>query len=305
MARGWIATCALAAACLAVPSAQQPATVFRADADLTHVAVTVTDRRGTPVTTLSADDFEILEDGQLQTIRYFARGSEDSAPDLYAGIMLDSSESMIKDRSMSHGAAIKFLNRLPEARELTLVDFDTEIRIGRFSQDNFPRLVERIRSRQESGWTALYDAFVVYLGGAWTNPGRSVLVAVTDGGNSRSSASYTDVLSAVRASTNVTIYVVGLVENQSPDVRSESRVRLSRIAEESGGEAIFPYSMKQVEEAYDRIVAGIHGQYSIGYVSSNRSRNGAWRSLKVRLRGPRSKDLRIRSREGYFAPAAR
>jgi Ca-activated chloride channel family protein len=281
--------------------AQQGRSVFRSEADLTHFAVTVTDRRGNVVPSLSVEDFEIVEDGEPQTIKYFARLTEASGPDFRAGLMLDTSESMIKDLEMSRTAAIRFLNRLPDAKDLTLVDFDTDIRVGRFSQENFPRLVERIRSTKGEGWTALYDAFVVYVDGAVSEDGHHVLVAFTDGGDSRSASKFGDVITAVRASANVMIYIVGFLENQSSQTRGEQRVRLERIADESGGRAIFPYSMKQIDEAYDRIVAEIHGQYSLGYVSSNPRRDGRWRSVKIRLRKD-SRDLRVRTRSGYFAP---
>jgi Ca-activated chloride channel family protein len=283
----------------AAAAAQQ---IFRSEADLTHFGVTVVDRRGESVPHLTADDFEILEDGKPQVIRYFARGVDGSAPDLHAGIMLDTSESMAADRDLSHSAAIKFLNRLPEAKDLTLLDFDTEIRLGRFSQDDFPRLVERIRSRKAEGYTALYDAFFVYLDRSVAVDGRSVLVALTDGGDSRSTTSFAAIVDTVRASTNVTIYVIGFVENQSPSMRLEQQVRLSRIAEESGGIAIFPYSMKQIESAYDRIATELRSQYSLGYVSTNTRRDGRWRKVKIRIRRPELKDLRVRTREGYFGP---
>ena len=52
---------------------------------------------------------------------------------------------MDADIKMSRSAAIKFLNTMNYARDMTLVDFDTEVRVTKFSQQDFPRLVERIR----------------------------------------------------------------------------------------------------------------------------------------------------------------
>ncbi len=202
---------------------------------------------------------------------------------------------------MSRTAAIKFLNRLPDAKDLTLVNFDTEVRVGRFSQDDFPLLVERIRSRKGEGWTALYDAFALYLAGAADNQGRTVLVAFTDGGDSRSKLDFGDVIEYVRAS-NATIYAVGFLEHQSASLKHEQQIRLSRIAEESGGLAIFPYSMKQIESAYDKILAEIRAQYSLGYISTNAARDGRWRKVKIRVLRPDLKDVRVRTRSGYFAP---
>jgi VWFA-related protein len=50
---------------------QQPKPVFRTGADLVRVDVSVLDKHGAPVTNLTADDFELTEDGDRQEIRSF------------------------------------------------------------------------------------------------------------------------------------------------------------------------------------------------------------------------------------------
>lgn len=301
MSTGVVVVAAIVATSLVAVAAQQPRSIFRSATDLVYFGVTVTDRRGNVVTGLTEQDFEIVEEGQKQTVSHFAGGTETSALDLHAGLMFDTSESMVADLDVSRTAAIKFLNRLPDAKDLTLVDFDTEVRVGVFSQDDFPRLVDRIRSRKGKGWTALYDAFAVYLTGAVENLGRTVLVAFTDGGDSRSKTNFSEVVDLVRASS-VTIYAVGFLEHQTSSLRAEQQIRLSRIAEESGGLAVFPYSMKQIEAAYDKILAEIRAQYSLGYVSTNTGRDGRWRRVRIRVLRPDLKDVRVRARAGYFAP---
>ena len=37
------------------------------------------------------------------------------------------------------------------AVDITLVDFDTEVRVARFGHDDYPRLIERIRGRKPDG----------------------------------------------------------------------------------------------------------------------------------------------------------
>ena len=283
-------------------AAQQP--VFRAQTDLVTVGVTVRDRTGSPVADLSQADFTVTEDGRAQTVTYFARGDqENGAVETHVGLLLDTSSSMGADIELARKAAVRFLNTLSDAVDMTLVDFDTEVRVTRYTQQDFPRMVERIRSRKLLGnATALYDALGVYLDGAAEADGRTVLVIFTDGGDTRSSIPFRDVMNLLRAA-DVTVYSVGFLEHQPTSVRTEQRLRLMQMAEETGGESVFPVSMKQIESAYDRVVAGIRAQYTLGYTSTNSARDGRWRRVEVKVaRTERSRDLRVLTRKGYFAP---
>ena len=58
---------------------QRPPT-FRTGTNVIRVDATVTDRNGTPLTTLTADDFEIQEDGKPQAITSFKFISADGQP---------------------------------------------------------------------------------------------------------------------------------------------------------------------------------------------------------------------------------
>ena len=280
--------------------AQQP--TFRAGTELVNFAVTVTDARGNSLTDLTREDFEIIEEGTPQVVQYFARGDDlETGPELHVGLLFDTSGSMDADIKLSRSAAIKFLNTMSHAQDMTLVDFDTEVRVTRFSQQDFPRLVERIRSRKPEGFTAMYDALGVYLDGATHGPGRKILVVFTDGGDTRSAIRFGDALTLIRAS-DVTVYSIGFLQNQSSGGRADQRLRLTQLAAESGGDAFFPSSMKQVEEAYDTIVSQVRAQFSLGYVSTNTATDGSWRKVEIRVRRPDAKGARIRTRKGYFAP---
>jgi VWFA-related protein len=224
-----------------------------------------------------------------------------AAPELHIGLLFDTSGSMGADIALSRSAAVRFLNLLPEAKDITLVDFDTEVRVARYGQQDFPRLVERIRARKPSGFTAMYDALGVYLDGASAMQGRKILVIFTDGGDTNSAIRFDDVVTLVRAS-DVTVYSVGFLENQLGSVRAEQRLRLTQLAGESGGEAFFPSEMKQIEQAYDRILAQIRAQYTVGYISTNAATDGRWRKVEIKLRRPNARDLRVQARKGYFAP---
>lgn len=152
------------------------------------------------MTGLTREDFEVLEDGKAQSLGY-CQGDGDNAPPMHLGLMVDASGSMQNDIKLAQGAAIKFLNMLPEAQDITLVDFDTQVRITRYPQRDFPRLVERIRQRKPDGWTALYDALGTYLDGADRQDGRKVMVMYTDGADSRSALSMSETMTLLKAST--------------------------------------------------------------------------------------------------------
>ena len=296
----------LALASLAVPD-HALAQTFRAGVEVVSFGVIVTDRRGNFITDLNPEDFTIVEEDDPQTLRLFARGDqtvgtlggdEAGRQELHVGLLFDTSGSMGEDLKLSRSAAIRFLNMLPDADDMTLVDFDTEVRVAKYGQADFPRLVERIRNRKPDGWTALYDALGVYLDGAHYDKGRKILVLYTDGGDTRSQVSFSEVMEFVRAA-DVTVYAIGLLEHQSSSVKAEQRMRLQQISEATGGEAFFPFSMKDVETAYEKILAQIRAQYSLGYVSTNTKTDGQWREVEITVKRP---DLRIRTRKGYFAP---
>jgi Ca-activated chloride channel family protein len=284
-------------------SAQQ-VPVFRATIDLVNVGVTVTDKKGGLVSDLVADDFDVFEDGRKQTIRYFAAGGVEAGtagPPMHLGVLPDVSESMGEDMGFTKTAAIKFLNTLTDAADITVVDFDTEVRVARYSQNEFPRVVERIRQKKASGWTALYDAIGVYLDGAAGQDGRKIMLLYTDGGDTRSSMSRAELMDLLKAS-DATVYAIGALEHQSAFSRNEQRMILQQIADTTGGRAFFPTSVKEIDGVYEKVVAEIRAQYTIGYVSTNEKTDGAWRKVEVRMAHKDARDLRLRARRGYFAP---
>lgn len=286
-------------------AAQRP--TFSSGIDLVHVGVTITDDDGNLITDLTADDFEVLEDGKPQEISYFSVGLESDAEliPLHLGLLFDMSESMGRSERFQKTAAIRFLNTLTYAADMTVVDFDTEVRVGRYGQEDFGRLIERIRGRRPAGYTALYDALGVYLDGAFEQDGRKVLVLYTDGEDTRSRLTAREARDLLRAS-DVTVYAVGFQESLRSQQRMRQRMLLNRLTEITGGYSYFPGSVDDLDEIYGRIAEELDGRYSLGFVSTNGRRDGAWRELEVRLRDPDRRDdlrdARVRVREGYFAP---
>jgi len=284
-------------------SAVQQVPVFRGGVDLVSLGVTVTDDKGRLVTDLTAEDFDVAEDGKKQSITDFAagRGQPGRSPALHLGLLLDVSESMGEGIDFTKTAAIRFLNAFREAVDITVVDFDTDVRVARYSQREFARVVERIRQQKARGWTALYDAIAVYVDGAAGQDGRKIMLLYTDGGDTTSAIRYRELLDLLKAS-DVTVYVIGRFERQTPSGPNQQRLTLQEMSDITGGQAFFPTSVRDLGAAYDTVLAQIDAQYLLGYQSTNTRTDGAWRKVEINVVKRGGGNYRLRSRKGYFAP---
>jgi Ca-activated chloride channel homolog len=279
----------------------QDQTLFRGRTDLVSVGVTVAAKRHRFVTNLSAGDFAVYEDGRPQQIFAFASGVQPGPP-LHIGVLLDVSGSQGLDLEFTQRAVIKFLASVPDAVDVTFIDFASHVRGGRYSQSDFPRLVRRVRDLTAGGETSLYDAIGLYLDGASEQDGRKVMVLYTDGGDTYSSLSFDSLMTLLKAS-DVTIYAIGALEQQPMMAQVTQRALLAKIAEETGGTAFFPGGVKDLSQIYEQVRGEIQAQYTIGYVSSNEKTDGTWRKIEIKITCPDSKSLRVRARKGYYAPS--
>jgi Ca-activated chloride channel family protein len=286
---------------VAAPSQLEPqAPIFRQRIDLVNVAVTVAGKKHQLVTDLSAHDFAVYEDGKPQQISAFASGTE-TLPTLHIGVLLDVSASQQSDLGFTQTGVIKFLASLPDAVDMTFIDFASHVRGARYAQREFPFLVERVRALRAGGETALYDAIGLYLDGAIEQDGRKVMVLYTDGGDTSSRLSLGKLMKMLKAS-DVTVYAIGSFRNLPISMQFPQRAYLANIAEATGGTAFFPSSVKDLDRIYEQVLGEVRAQYTIGYVSTNEKSDGAWRKVKVKITRADAKNLRVRARKGYYAP---
>ena len=277
--------------------AAQGAPLIRTGVDLVHFNVIVTDKKGAFVHGLSAEDFQVVEEGALQTLSVFAAGNRDVPTDLHLGILVDVSGSM-GDLEDVRRITVEILNRLPEATGYTLVIVGDEARVAHFTRAEFGALLDRVRriNQKEPESTALWDGFRSYIGRVAEQPGRHALVAFTDGRDTSSTATFEHVLRDLRSAA-VTVFGVGFGHTNG----SAQGLRLSQVAARTGGITMFPNGPDQMDEVHRRIVTEVRSQYGLGYVSTDGRRDGRWREVRIRLIRPEHKDLRVRTRDGYFA----
>jgi Ca-activated chloride channel family protein len=278
---------------------------FRTGVSLVRVPVVVTARDGTLVRGLTKDDFQVVEDGKTQAIQYFAAGASSTAtPDggLHVGLLLDISESMTADLGQAATAAVRFVNALEEAQDVTLVDFDDEVRVARFQPNQYERLFERIRSRKAGGNTALYDAIAMYIRSVAGQDGQKVLLLYTDGGDSTSALSYGQLLKMLK-SNDVLVYSIGYISRMNQV--SQPQMQLTEMARQTGGESYFPGDPRELNAIYAKILDELSSRYTLGYLPANPAEDGKWRKIEVKLTRAGLEKARVRARPGYFAAVTR
>ncbi len=290
---------------LARPAAAQPAPpVFSSQVDVVKLTVVVRDRDGALVTDLGPEDFTVLENGRPQRLALFARAVEPGQEEVMAldlGLLMDTSESMLKQLRLSQQAAVRFLEAIPRARDLLTVFFDQDIQVSRYDSESQQGLIERLQAVKGGGNTALYDAIAVYLSRVTDSAGgRKVAVLFTDGEDSISSTGVGEVLDLVRSS-GVTVYAIGFEDFTNARRATQARAFLGQVTAVSGGEVFSPRGPRELPAIYDAILDQLKAQYVLGFVSDDPATDGKFRKLKVVTS---RKDLRLRHREGYFAAAA-
>jgi Ca-activated chloride channel family protein len=290
----------IAVTVVAAPSQLEPqAPLFRERIDLVNVGVTVAGKKHQLVTDLLAHDFAVYEDDRPQQISAFASGAE-TLPTLHIGVLLDVSGSQQFDLGFTQTGVIKFLASLPDAVDITFVDFSSRVRSARYAQSEFPLLVDHVRALRADGQTALYDAIGLYLDAAREQDGRKVMVLYSDGADTSSRLNLGKVMKMLKAS-DVTVYAIGSFGNLPISMQFPQRGQLANIAEATGGTAFFPFSVKDLDRIYQQVIGEVRAQYTIGYVSTNEKADGAWRKVKVKITRADAKGLRVRARKGYYA----
>jgi Ca-activated chloride channel family protein len=280
---------------------------FATEARTVNLTVTVRGADGKYLRDLNASDFTVFEDDKPQDIRFFARvfdpsraddEGQEGAPDPTAidlGMLFDTSGSMEEVLKLSQNAASSFLESIPRARALTTVFFDSDIRLSKFNSESQQGLYNRINKAKGSGETLLRDAIAVYLSRISDDPGRQIVVLFTDGEDTKSLISVSEVKDLVRSST-VTIYPIvfsGKYSNTAAGLQAKGFMR--ELAELTGGEVFSPTTFKDLQPIYDGLLDEFAAQYVIGYVPQDNSTPGDHR---LRVEVDRS-GAKVRHRRGY------
>jgi VWFA-related protein len=274
---------------------------------LVNLYATVRDGKGRPVMNLNKDDFLLFEDGVPQTVSHFTA----ARVPLTVALLVDASNSMGLEGKLdlARRAAEDFVDAVDPEDRLLVLHFSDELHGAREPATDRKRLKQEIASIQAGGGTALYDAVFQTADLLSGSEGRRAIVLLSDGhdqaltDNEPGSLHLFEEALARAHRDDVAIYAIGLGrhpegEMDLPRVHSLKEI-LETFARQTGGRPYFPERAGQLSGIYRQIAADLKQQYTLGYTSTNRARDGRWRAITLRVRNP---DDEVQTRAGYYAP---
>jgi Ca-activated chloride channel homolog len=284
-----------AAALAQAPPTTLPPVVIETEVDVVSITAVIHDKAGRFASGLGPKDIHVFEDGVEQQVTIFreAQGGEEKIP-LSVGLVLDASGSMAQSMGFLKEAASSFVGKLEEVDEALIVQFNDSVKGSAEFTGDGDRLDQFIAGLQAWGGTSLYDAIRYSLDRIKDRPGRKALVVFSDGDDTTSSISESEVVDYAR-SVEATIYSVGI--RGGPSGGGPPRGFLKKIAEETGGQYFFPDKVGELIRVFAAISAELHRHYLLAY-SPKKAPDGLFRKIEVRLD---RKDLEVRVRKGYFA----
>jgi Ca-activated chloride channel family protein len=277
-----------------------PADVLKISSNLVPVPASVFDMKGTAVTDLRLEDFELKVDGQIRPISDL---SHSEAP-VRMAMLFDNSGSLLASRDLEKQAAKRFFSHvLRPIDQAAIYSVSTETYLAQSLTSDVRRLEQTIDSfgRPEGG-TALFDAIVeaaIYLR---PYPGRKVIVIVSDGSDTISRLDFETTMKRVlREDCEVYVVQTGLYENANiQDLAAKKR--MEAITDLTGGALHIPKDPGDLESAFVEIAADLAQQYVLSYYAVEERRDGQYHTLSLSVKT--RKGQRVRSRRGFYAPKA-
>ncbi|MGH9804150.1 MAG: VWA domain-containing protein, partial [Candidatus Acidiferrales bacterium] len=281
---------------------------LKVDVRLVMVEAIARDRNGRVLEDLKREDFQLLEDGVAQQIRHFSR---DELP-LAVALVVDRSGSVAPFMPELRRAAYQTLSHLKRGDEVALFAFDSDVdRLEELTTDR-RRIAERIARIQAGGGTNITDALAAaaqYLALAAPDRRRAVIL-ISDNEETVRGHSSQSRLIRLALEYEVVIYSV-----KTPGAPTPLTMRVPNwlgglssvraITKETGGEIIDVARVGSLEAALAAVVGRLKTRYTLGYQSTNKTSDGGFRRIEVRLAdrfGRAERDYSVIARSGYYAP---
>lgn len=319
--------------------AQQPANsasgqdeVIDVESRLVRLNIGVADRKGQPITNLSAANFNVYEDGVRQSITSF----EPVTTPFSLVLLLDLSGSTLSFRTTLKQAAIRFLDALAPGDRVAVVTFNRDARTLSDFTTNHRKLAYAIQVAEgRTPQTELYRALQFSLKQlAREGDRRKAIVVMTDGIDTSLARTDRQLVANIKTSEEavasikldagallpsvlnladrqgVTIYPLALPSGDlkrvyEPEltqvaVYTAARGRLETLSNRTGGRLHDIRRLEDMGRLYAEVAADMRTLYSITYQpSSSGTQRGTWRPIRIEVAA--RPELLARTREGYFA----
>jgi len=264
-----------------------------------NVLFTVAGKHGRPVTKLTRKDFIVLEDDQPQNITNFT--CETNLP-LNIALLMDTSGSVVRKlRFEREAAAAFFYSELQPGRDkAAVITFDTVVSLLQDYTDDPSVIASAVKKTIAGGSTSLYDSVQRAARMLASQPGRHVVIILSDGEDNSSHISLDKALELAQRN-DVIIYTVSTnaLDTIPTDDQKAGDANLRQLATETGGMALFPTKLQDLTQSFSKIGEDLRSQYSLAYGPTNAQHDGTYRQIRV---VPSHKKYSVRARNGYFAP---
>lgn len=307
---------------LSTLSAQDLPEPIKVDVNVVNMLASVHDKKGALITTLKKEDFQLYEDGQTQSIKYFSK--ETDLP-LTIGLLVDVSGSQANLIDIEKRAATDFFRAVLKKKDVAFVisfGADSEL-----LQDitSSPRLLQEglDRLRLNSGvggihpgpvptasqprGTVLYDAVSLAATDRLSREvGRKVIVLITDGVDQGSSYSIKRAIEDAQKADSV-IYSIYYVDPSAYMGRGSisfgggGEGYLKQMSEDTGGRVFKVDRSHTLQDAFNQLQEEMRSQYAIGWTPTNDHKDGSYHKTELRLA---DKNLKVQARKGYYAMPA-
>jgi VWFA-related protein len=276
------------------------AKALRVDVDLVTLSFSVRDKNKHYVKELTKDDVVLLEDEVSQDIVFF---DAENVP-LSMVLLVDTSESVGTYAKEIRAVSQTVADLLHSEDKASVIAFsDVPVVLREFTNSRV-RLSDALDGSFEafSGATNINDS--IYVAAKKLNSSdpyrRRVIVLISDGKGNRGERER-----ALAELRNSQATVVG-ISLGLPSKLFRGAGALGQWVKETGGSLLFYSPGHEFRKELGTALEQIRSQYAVGYVSSNKNRDGHFRSFRVELSRNSimsSKCAIIQDLPGYFAPA--
>ena len=263
------------------------------------------------VGSLNKEDFSVVEDGEEQTITYFAS----TAVPFDLVLMIDLSGSTSEKRDLIKKSTLRFIEAARPEDRLAIVTFaDKPNLISPLTLDR-DQLKASVNQMDGTGGTKVWDALKFALDevvGPKTTERRRAVVLMSDGLDGAfsvfegrgSSISFADLVEQVRQTDTLIVPIFLDTSDRitfvaMAPVYENARRTLSLLAQESGGSFYQARKISDLNGVYEQVINDLGKVYSLGYKPTNAKHDGTWRSVRISV--VNRDDLTTRARPGYYA----